>query len=427
MKKVLIIGHFWPYRGGSVRIFGLAKYLFEFGWNPVVLTGPLQQKPSLEFRVIETDYQGFLGNFATLLGLNPRNDVSNQLKNRFEKISFKSKSFLKFFYNIIKEIFAYPDEDKNWKPFALKAAEQFLKNEKIDAIISVWPYTSHLIAKDLKEKYQIPWLADFPDPWSQNHYYPYSFIRKYFDKKLELKTISKADAITAAAPLYQAIQEKLHKRKVILIPQGFDPEDLSKNNLPLKGKFTITYTGTIYKGKQNPEKIFTAIKNLISKKFVNYGDFEVNFYGAYQDWLKSLIEKHELEKIVKQQGKVSREESLKKQRESQVLLYLNWEDPKEKGVYASKIFEYLSSRRPILAAGGFPHDYIEKILIDTKAGVYATTVKEIEERLFDFYKEYKEKGIVSYRGDLEEIKKYSYREMARKFADILNQITKYEK
>ena len=87
-----------------------------------------------------------------------------------------------------------------------------------------------------------------------------------------------------------------------------------------------------------------------------------------------------------------------------------------------KLFEYLSACRPILASGGFAKDDIEKILIETKAGVYAPTVEEIETSLLSFYEEYKLTGRVCYNGDLKEINKYSYREMARKFADSLNRI-----
>ncbi|MFA7110580.1 MAG: hypothetical protein WC160_03600, partial [Bacilli bacterium] len=57
MKKVLIIGNFWPYRKGSRRITSLAKYLKEFGWSPVILTGSISQKPDFKVRYIEVDYK----------------------------------------------------------------------------------------------------------------------------------------------------------------------------------------------------------------------------------------------------------------------------------------------------------------------------------------------------------------------------------
>ena len=155
----------------------------------------------------------------------------------------------------------------------------------------------------------------------------------------------------------------------------------------------------------------------------NPGDIEVRFYGPKQNWLRNDIIKHNLVGIVEQCGVISRNESWEKQRESHVLLLLNWEDPKEKGVYTLKLFEYLAAWRPIMASGGFYGSDIEKLLKETKTGVYVPTAEEIEASLLSFYEEYERTGRVCYKGNLKEINKYSYREMASKFADILNQVT----
>ncbi|MBI4088156.1 glycosyl transferase GT4 family protein, partial [Candidatus Kaiserbacteria bacterium] len=56
MKKVLIIGYFRPYfHYGSARVPGLAHYLREFGWQPVILT-PLEMQPPADdrFRIVQT-------------------------------------------------------------------------------------------------------------------------------------------------------------------------------------------------------------------------------------------------------------------------------------------------------------------------------------------------------------------------------------
>ena len=63
------------------------------------------------------------------------------------------------------------------------------------------------------------------------------------------------------------------------------------------------------------------------------------------------------------------------------------------------------------------------MITETKAGIYVSTVEEIENALAGFYKEYKDTGKVAFRGILEEINKYSYRAMAEKFAAVLNKIT----
>jgi hypothetical protein len=99
---------------------------------------------------------------------------------------------------------------------------------------------------------------------------------------------------------------------------------------------------------------------------------------------------------------------------------LNWDDAKEKGVFTGKIFEYLAAQRPILSTGGLRGDVVEALLKETRAGIYCPAVENIREALCDSYNEYKSKGRVLYDGDVNEICKYSYREMAKQFAEVLN-------
>lgn len=427
MRKVLIIGHFGPYRrGGSIRVFALAKYLLEFGWQPVILTGSLDKRPDPKFKVIEVPFKDIFDFWKIILkkiGFNSTKSLSTDIKERLE---IKSKySIVDFFISFYSEIFGFPDVFKNWEKPAIKATDDFLKKEKIDAIISVWPTTSHLIAEELKIRYKIPWIADFPDLWSFNCDYKYSFIRKIMDRRLEIKTLQLADALVVLSKYDKETQERLHRGKSIyVIPHGFDSDEMVDNfQSKLDSNFTITYAGTLYSGKRDPSKIFSAIKELILEGNINPNDIEIRFYGPQEEWLEKEIKKYNLFSIVKQYGVVPREIVLEKQRKSQILLLLKWEDIKEKGVYSGKIFEYLASKRPILATGG-GRDVISDLLNETKAGIDALTVEDMKTALKSFYYEYKKKGKVSFYGDIEKISGYNSKEMAKKFTDILNKITK---
>jgi hypothetical protein len=216
----------------------------------------------------------------------------------------------------------------------------------------------------------------------------------------------------------------LHKREAVYaITNGFDPDKMSNGQIDLTSKFTITYTGLIYTGKQDPSKLFAALRDLISDGVIDPDDVEIRFYGPENELLGREIEEYGLSAIAKQYGVVPREIALEKQRESQLLLLLNWEDKQEKGVYPGKVFEYLAAQRPILATGGFGNDVIENLLEETKTSLYCKTGEDIKKVLSELYSEYKLTGKVSYNGDIAKINKYSYREMARKFAEILDSLT----
>ncbi|MFC2059685.1 glycosyltransferase [Chloroflexota bacterium] len=416
MKKVLIIVHL---PRASPRIGGLAKYLPEFGWQPIILTGVSNKFMHLPARIVETPYRDALGFLRYLLKYDPeKEDIRQHIKTRIGMTSKKSP--LDYFLTRGGEIINYPCPDKNWIPFALKAAKKIIQEEGIDAVISSSPpVASHLIGSELKAGCKIPWIADIRDLWSQNHNYAYSPLRRVFDRRLELKTMSKVDALVTVSEPWAEELRALHKGKpVYTITHGFDTAEVNIPPAKLTGKFTITYTGTIYTRKQEPSKLFAGLRDLISDKTIDPREIEVRFYGYKHDWLDKEIEQYGLSNIVKQHGVMPRQIVLEKQRESQLLLTLRWEDPQQRGWHSGKIFEYLGARRPILAIGG-SDDVINDLLDETKAGVHVPTVEGIKGVLIAFYKEYKLAAKIAYKGLETEINKYSHREMARKFSELL--------
>lgn len=424
MKKVLIISyHFPPSTAvGGLRIQGLAKYLSEFDWEPIILTTTLPGNSDAQFRVIQTPYHDVIGSWKKRFGLEPEKGIKKQFGMPTHK---NKKSLIDYILHPLSEIIAYPDAQKGWYNHAVETGSEILKNETIDAIISSSsPPTCHLIAKELKLRFKIPWVADFRDLWTQNHYYPYSPIRRFIERRLEIKTLSKADALVTVSNNLAETLGTLHKGKqMYTITNGFDPQEINTSHIDLTTKFTITYTGILYQGKRDPSKLFKALQDLISEGKLNPNDIEIRFYGQKEDWMEKEIEDYGLQDIVREYGFISRNISLEKQKESQLLLLLLWDHPEEIGVYTGKIFEYLAAQRLILATGG-PEGVVKELLDDTNVGVYATSIDEVKEALEGFYSEYKLKGNVEYRGDRTKVDRYSQKEMARKFAGVLDTLTR---
>lgn len=422
-KRVLVITYYFPPRPGvaSLRLRGLAKYLPEYGWKPVILTAALPGKPEHHFKVIQTPYPGdATARWKRKLGLVPNKGFQEQVgiprALREGRGSFTTKVI-----NVAKAFIAYPDDQKGWYPFALSAGHDLLRKERFDALISSsGPVTCHLIARELKARHGIPWVADFRDLWTQNHYYPYGPLRRWLERRLELRTMSTADAlVTVSEPLARQLRNLHHGKPVYVIPNGYDPDEVA--SAPLTKELTITYTGQLYQGKRDPVPLLQALAELISEGKICREDVRVRFYGSTEYWLEQEIRKYRLEDVVSLHSHVHREEALERQRESQILLLLLSDHPGEAGVYTGKVFEYLASRRPILAIGGL-RGVVTELLEETGAGVHVSDNKELKRVLAALYVEFKTHGQVLYHGCEDRISKYSHREMARKFAEVLNYV-----
>ncbi len=374
-----------------------------------------------KFRIVETPYvnRGALGLVQRLLGLNPDDDARARIKRHLGVAS--KKSLIDFFITRGGEMLNYPDSEKGWRPVAIKEGHKLLGNEDVDAIISSSsPVTSHVIAKELMTSHKIPWIADLRDLWTQNHNYSYSQLRKMIDRRLELKTLSAADALVTVSRPWADSLAALHKGKpTYCITNGFDPETVNLPPARLTSKFTMTYTGNIYAVEHAPIKLFEALRDLISENVMNQGDIEVRFYGNVADWLKQEIKEYGLSGIVSLFGPVPREIALQKQRESTVLFLAKWQNPRELGAYSGKIFEYLAAMRPVLAIGG-SHDVVTELLSETGAGVDVPTAGDVKNALLKLHEAYKQNKVVDYGGVALKIDEYSHRQMARRFSELLD-------
>ena len=115
MKKVLIITYL---SYATPRIPGLAKYLPEFGWQPIIMTPHCSQAAGSQLRIIETPYRDALGPWKRLLRMRPgEDDIRKQVKERFGISS--RKSLIDSVLTVGAAIINYPDGEKGWKSFAV--------------------------------------------------------------------------------------------------------------------------------------------------------------------------------------------------------------------------------------------------------------------------------------------------------------------
>ena len=388
---------------GAVRLGGIAKYLPEFGWEPTFLTPCLPGVPNAEYDVVQTAYRGRVARIEDTI-YSDRHLGKRWFEVAFNDSEGRRREYVGKLVNLIGEVASFPDGHKGWMTTALPEADRLLQRRSYDAILSCsLPNTAHLIARELKRRYHLPWMADFRDPWTLNQYYPYSRLRRFFERRMERTTMSQADALSITSHQWARDMQSLHADiPVFTIFNGYDQDEMYP--APLTRKFTITHTGKLYEGKRDPSILFEAIAQLVGEGRLKAEDIQVRLYGRKQKWLDDKIQFFNLTQIVREEGLISRDEALLRQRESQVLLLLNWDDPRNEGACPAKLFEYFSAGRPVISVGT-PSGVVSEILDDTKAGKYPNDLISLKETILDYYAEYRLTGEVIFPGMKQEIEK----------------------
>ncbi|MDP2723108.1 MAG: glycosyltransferase family 4 protein [Bacteroidales bacterium] len=361
MKKVLIITYYWPPSGGGgvQRWVKFVKYMRDFGWEPIVFTPENPERPALDESLLKEIPKGItvLKNrvwepysyYKKLTG----KKKSDQIQTAFLA---EKKSTINVFENLaiwVRGNFFIPDARKFWIKPSIQFLDTYLQNNPVDVIISTGPpHSTHMIAASLKRKLNIPWLADFRDPWTNIDYYHELRLSKWADRKhhrLEKQVLKEADDVIVISPGMQREFETIVPRAYTVIPNGYDDEDAKQSGVTSqsKNKFSITHVGSLTKTR-NPENLWQALRELVSEDAGFSKCLEIHNVGKIDFLAVESLEKFQLKKYLRKTDYLPHDQVIVEQQKASVLLLLVNDTPNAKLILTGKIFEYLSSQRPII-------------------------------------------------------------------------------
>jgi len=376
-KRLLLCTYYWPPSGGAgvQRSLKFAKYLPEFNIEPIVLTVDensatypiLDDSLNLEvpenLRVIRTKSREPFAAYSKLSGKKevPRSGFANE----------GSPGFKEKLMRFIRGNFFLPDARKGWNKYAIKAASELIESNKIDAILtSSPPHSSQLIGLKLKRKYNLPWIADLRDPWTDIYYYKQlypTYIAKLLDARYERLVLKKADKIIVVSESMKTLFLKKYKEisqdKIIVVSNGYDLDDFSKTQYPENKVFTICYTGTIAKS-YDLETFASACKVAFTDK---KRDVKIRFVGSSGNLPLTVLKQFGLSDFTEIIPSVDHKTSIVYLQTSDALLLLIPDSPENKGILTGKLFEYLGSGKPIIGIGPEDGDAL-KIIAECQAG-----------------------------------------------------------
>lgn len=340
--------------GGVQRTAKFAKYLHLFGWQPLVLTvTPKIYLASDNCLLNDVEKAGVkIFRTGSKNGIN-RNGISDTHK----VIKFRKDSNRKLLSNI-SQTFLIPDSKILWKSKALQLAESIISENKVDLIYATAPpYTDFLIACELKEKFGIPIVLDYRDSWIDcpNNFYA-TPIHRNIHRKMETNVLEFADKIiTINSRIKELILERysfVNENNIVVIPQGFDPEDFQDNDMktgPYKSKkMRITYSGS-FLNYYTPKYFLDGMKIAFDKRPDLKDKIEACFIGTFPDEYKEYTVQLGIESAVNVAGYVEHSVCTQFLAESDVLWMMINRTGRSDLHSTGKLYEYFGAGKPIIA------------------------------------------------------------------------------
>ncbi len=430
MKKVLIITYYWPPMGGGgvQRWLKTTKYLRDYGWEPVIFTTENGEANVID----ESSFEQIPENITTLrVPIWEPFDLYKKItgKKKDEKltpgaVSSQGQSFTQKLSVWIRGNLFIPDARKFWIKPASKYLINYLKNNPVDAIVSTGPpHTTHMIALKVLKKHNIPWLADFRDPWTNIDFYHKLRLSNWADKKhkrFELAVLNKSDQVVTVTWSWAEDFLKISGKMPMVITNGYDPADfMNAGKLELDKKFTITHAGSL-NDDRNPHSLWLALKEICAEDDNFKNDLEIKFIGQVDAIAIDGITKNGLLANFNKIDNLPHKEVITTLIKSQVLLLPLNDTPNIDGVVPGKLYEYIGAQRPIICIGK-PTGDAAKIISETSAGCVSdfNDVATLKQNLLTYYKKYKANKLTIESSNYE---KYSRKLLAGQIAEELNKI-----
>lgn len=339
MKRILMIAyHFPPLRGSSgiQRTLKFARYLPEFGWEPVVLTVTRNAYPETAADQLADIPQGLYVCRALALDAARHFSISNRYPG----------------------MLARPDRWMSWWFGAVPSGLGLIRRFAPDMLWSTYPIaTAHAIGATLQRMTRLPWIADFRDPMAQDGYPPDPRIWRAF-KSIEERVVARARRLVFTTPgaerMYRTRYPELAPERCAVIENGYDeetfsPRDAVVDRRPLNaGMLTLLHSGIVYAEERDPAELMRALRRLRDQGALGTDQVRVRFRAAVNEaLLRDLAAAHHVTDLVEILPAVDYRFALAEMERADALLILQAANCNEQ--IPAKLYEYFRARRPIVA------------------------------------------------------------------------------
>ena len=429
MKSFLLISPYFPPMGisGAKRALHLCRNLPERGWRPVVLAAQIINErldPDLEGLIpSETVVSyGIAGRLRPWL--KAKRAAAKPKKTRRPRAPAKASGFPHIVMGV-NVSYLTPFDRFLWDiPSAIREGLRLIKSHQLEAIhVSADPWSGLLIAYCLHRLTGLPLIPDLRDPWSlhEGKVAMRPAPSRWLLRRVEATVFQAASKVILNSELSRAAYAECYRSTIeearfTTIRNAFDPDIFREGEPEKSDVFTLLYFGR-FRLFVGPEQLLLGFKRFVESEGLSPAQVRFRFVGGLRPQDDERIAAMGIEKFIDRLPPVSLRDCLPVLQSADVLTFTV--EPGCRLQIPGKLYDYMAARRPILAVSANPE--VDAILDETGAGVHAPfdDPDAIAAQLGGLYHRRGEESTVS----VDAIEPYSARAQARRFADVLDEVT----
>ncbi len=399
----------------------MAKYLPEFGWEPIVYT-PDNSRFMIKDDSLVTDEAK---NIAVLRKpiWDPGTWFGRQGKAPLGEVRARKSSLLFRLAVWVRANVFIPDSKIFWVKPSLRFLSKYFNRRPPDMVVTTGPpHSMHLIGLGLKNILGVKWLADFRDPWSAADIMAQLAVSGFAlsqHVKMEKNVLRQADVVVTIGKRlgdsFTALEPGCNLR---IVTNGFDEQDFAGEGPTLPDDFVITYTGILYPNR-NPEQLWEVLNEMCHREAGFAARLRVNIAGFVDEAVRSGLEQYnELSGRVNFTGYLSHGEAIELCRQSALLVLPVDNTKNSRMIVPGKMFEYLAARVPIISFGPSDSDANDILLASGHRPVIAYDDKNkiYEEVKFHYTNFLQGEATAGYT-----FAAYSRRALAKEISEIMHE------
>lgn len=398
-RSILVIASRFPPVAsvGAIRVRKFVKYLPQFGWNPVVITGASRSMrtsrhdarrasdhssledipanvPVHRISAVLDNWPGFATRRATNLFSNYTRGLgldeawwNGVIKWRLQKLH---------------DTCAFPDRGIWRLPFVARLAQQLHRKHRFDAIFSTgMPFSDHIVGLTVASMLRRPWIADFRDPWVE-----YIHWRQWeggagcmLTKWSEAAVIARAAGIISVNDHMTArFRDRYpnHVRKFATIENGYDPDDFKGIETVSPGRrFRLLHAGSLY-DTRSPVSVLAAWRHFIDETPGSAEYARLEFAGRVGSFADEMNRPEDRGTII-YHGMLPHDEALAAMVSADANLIILPDLPGSESDTTAKMYECIGAGRAILAT--VPTNGAAARELRRHDGVWLTSPNDVEE------------------------------------------------